>query len=99
MDHSQTGPSSLQRHARLIAVGAGVSMLIALVVSWASPKVYRATTYILISESKVNPDMSHPEWDYSFLPTYIQFVNNEALAGEAIRHFHLAETPYRLTPH
>lgn len=98
MDSSRTG-SSLQRHGRLIAAGTCISMLVALVVSWTSPKIYRATTYVLISESKVNPDMSHPEWDYTFLPTYIQFVDNDALAAEAVKHFSLDGKPYNLTPH
>lgn len=100
MDHSQAVWPALRRHGRLIAVGACLSMLAALVVSWVSPKIYRATTYVLVSESKVNPEVSRPDWDYyAFLPTYIQFVNNDALATEAVKHFHLSEAPYKLTPH
>jgi protein tyrosine kinase modulator len=99
MDHSQPGLPTLRRHGRLIVAGACLSMLVALVVSWASPKTYRARTYVLISESKVNPDVSRPDWDYAFLPTYIHFVNNDALATKAIKHFHLDREPYNLTPH
>ena len=76
-----------------------LSMLVALVVSWTSPKIYRATTYVLVSESKVHPDVSRPDWDYTFLPTYIQFVDNDALAMETVKHFHLDGAPYHLTPH
>ena len=99
MDYSETRPQTLLRHGRLIAAGTVLCMIVALVVSCISPKVYRATTYLLISESKVSPDLSHPEWDYSFLATYIQFVNNDALAADAVRRFHLDATPYNLTPH
>jgi protein tyrosine kinase modulator len=99
MDHSQTGLPTLHRYGRLIVAGASLSMLVALVVSWTSPKTYRATTYVMISESKVNPDVSRPDWDYAFLPTYIQFVNNDALASEAVKRFHLDKEPYNLTPH
>ena len=99
MEYLETRPQTLLRHGRLIAAGTVISMIVALVVSCLSPKVYRATTYLLISESKVNPDMSHREWDYSFLATYIQFVNNDALAAEAVKHFRLDASPYRLTPH
>ena len=74
-------------------------MLVALIVSWTSPKIYRATTYVLVSESKVHPDVSRPDWDYTFLPTYIQFVDNDALAMETVKHFHPDGAPYHLTPH
>lgn len=99
VDYSQARLTAFRGYRPLIVAGVCLSMVAALVVSWTSPKIYRATTYVLISESKVNPDISHPEWDYAFLPTYVQFVNNDVLATEAVEQFHLSAAPYNLTPH
>lgn len=74
-------------------------MFAAFAISWISPKIYRATTYVLISESGVNPAAPSPGWEYSILPTYLRFADNDVISMRAIKHFHLYQPPYRLTPH
>jgi polysaccharide biosynthesis transport protein len=62
------------------------------------PKIYRATTSILISESKMGKDSPGTAFEFSStLPTFIPFVDNDALIAEAIKKFHLDQSPYKLT--
>jgi uncharacterized protein involved in exopolysaccharide biosynthesis len=89
----------LRRHVRWIAVGTALSGLAALLISLCQAKIYRATTYVLVSESKVGPAVPVPAWQVALLPTYIPFIDNEGLAARAIQHFQLDQEPYRLTPH
>lgn len=89
---------ALRHHRNWILLGTTLCMIAAFVISWISPKIYRATTYILISESKIDVT-PNPAWEYSFLPTYVQFVESDAISLQAIQRFHLDQAPYRLTPH
>ncbi len=88
----------LRRHWRWILPSALLSMLAALIISRAQPKIYAATTYILVSESKISTALPDP-WQYSLLPTYIPVIDSDALIAQAVQHFHLDGAPYRLTPH
>ncbi|MBI1941509.1 MAG: hypothetical protein HYS33_08395 [Acidobacteria bacterium] len=88
----------LRRHGRWIAVGAGLSALAALLVSLILPKIYRATTYLVVSESKIGASSQNPAWQYyTLLPTYVPFVDSDALISQAIRRFRLDQAPYELT--
>ena len=88
----------LRRHRTWIIAGTALGGLAALVISLFLPKIYRATTYVLVSESKIGSTPQSVAWQqYALLPTYVTFVDNEALIQRAIEHFHLDQPPYRLT--
>lgn len=89
----------LGRHRYWILTGTAVCALAALIVSLLLPKVYRATTYVLVSESKIGTTSPNPAWEYAMLPTYVPFVDNDSLIVQAISHFHLDGPPYQLTLH
>jgi uncharacterized protein involved in exopolysaccharide biosynthesis len=89
----------LRRHARWIAAGTALCGLAALLISFLQAKIYRATTHVLVSESKMGPVVPASTWQYSLLPTYILFIDNDDLIARAIAHFHLDQEPYRLTVH
>ena len=89
----------LQRHWRWILGGACCCGLAAFVLSLFSPKIYRATTYILVSESKIGNGLGDTAWQQmAMLPTFIPFVDNDALIGQTLKKFHLDRPPYNLTP-
>jgi len=88
---------ALQRHQKWIATGTTLSALLALVVSLILPKIYRATTYILVSESKIEANSQYSMWQYSLIRTYVPFVDSDALIARAIRDLHLDQPPYNLT--
>jgi capsular polysaccharide biosynthesis protein len=71
----------------------------AFLMSWTSPRIFRATTYVLISESKIDAAAPNSPWEFAFLPTYLQFVSSDDVGARVVSHFHLDRAPYRLTPH
>lgn len=87
----------IQRHGRWILAGTALAGLTAFVISLFLPKTYQATTYVLVSESKIGPSAPTPSWQYALLATYVPFVDNDALIARAIRRFHLDQPPYNLT--
>lgn len=89
----------IRYHRRWILAGTTLCMLAALILSRLQPKIYRATTYILVSDSKIGSTPQNVAWQYytMLLPTFIPFVDNEALMARAIRDLHLDQTPYLLT--
>lgn len=88
---------AIHRHRRWIIAGTALSCLTALVVSLFLAKIYRATTYILVSESKIEATSQNSMWEYSLIRTYVPFVDSDALIGEAIHKLHLDQPPYGLT--
>jgi len=88
--------SKLRRHWRWILVGSGSCGLAALIISFFLPKIYRATTFILVSESKIGATTQVTAWQYATLATYVPFVDNDELIDEAIKKFHLEQPPYNL---
>lgn len=86
----------LQGHWRWILAGTALCGIASLVVSVFLPKIYRATTNLLVSESKIGPGIELPAWQYATLPTYEPFVDNDALIQSAITRFHLDRAPYSL---
>lgn len=87
----------LRRHARWILIGTALGALTALVISLVLPKTYRATTYVLVSDSKIGPATQVQVWPYA-MPTFVPFVANDELVAKALKQFHLDQAPYNLTP-
>ncbi|HXH48006.1 MAG TPA: Wzz/FepE/Etk N-terminal domain-containing protein [Terriglobia bacterium] len=93
-----TRVGKLRRHWRWIVGGAGACAGAALLVSLFSPKIYRATTYIMVSESKIGSGSGDTPWQQmATLPTFVPFVDNDALIRESLEKFHLDRPPYNLT--
>ncbi|HEV2352015.1 MAG TPA: Wzz/FepE/Etk N-terminal domain-containing protein [Terriglobia bacterium] len=88
---------AIHRHRRWIIAGTALSSVTALVVSLFLAKIYRATTYILVSESKIEASSQNAIWQYSLIRTYVPFVDNDALIGRAIHDLHLDQPPYGLS--
>lgn len=90
--------SKLRRHGRWIFEASAALAAAALLVSLLSHKIYRATTYLVVSESKIGSGSGDTSWQQAaLLPTFIPFVDNDALIREALRKFHLDRPPYKLT--
>lgn len=88
----------LARHWRWILGGAVLCATTALAVSFFLPKAYRATTFIMISESKIGPSSREAAWQqFTTINTYIPLVDNDALIEKQIRKLHLDGEPYNLT--
>ena len=96
-DGRRTLPAKLRPHGKWILAGAALTGVAALVISLILPKFYRASTYLLVSESKIGAAPLSGAWQYALLPTFVPFVDNDALIQQAIEHFHLDRPPYRLT--
>jgi uncharacterized protein involved in exopolysaccharide biosynthesis len=93
-----TRVGKLRRHWRWIIGGAGACAGAALLVSLFSPKIYRATTYIMVSESKIGSGSGDTPWQQmATLPTFLPFVDNDAIIQESLENFHLDRPPYNLT--
>ncbi len=87
----------LRQHRRWIMGGAAACALIALVVSLLLPKVYRATTYVLVSEPKLGSMLPTGAWQYALIRTYLPFVDSDALIASALHDLRLDQPPYELT--
>jgi succinoglycan biosynthesis transport protein ExoP len=88
----------LRPYWRKIFAGACGCALVALIVSFIVPKTYRATTYIMVSESKIGPgSKDSTALQLAVLPTFIPFVDNDSLINETIRKFRLDSPPHNLS--
>src|SRR5215510_2261294 len=88
----------LRRHWPKIFAGACACASVALILSLVSPKTYRATTYIMVSESKIGVGTKDSAaLQLAMLPTFIPFVDNDALINETIKKFHLNSPPHNLS--
>src|SRR6476620_11493077 len=91
--------SKLYRRRRLIALGTILCGAGALGLSLLQPKVYRASTYLLVSESKMS-DRGTPNGNYLFyelLHSYETFIDNDTLLQKVVEHFQLNRPPHNLT--
>src|SRR5438093_13544388 len=71
--------------------------LVALIVSLFLPKIYRATTYVMVSESKIGAaSKDTAALQLVTWPTFTPFVDNDAPISESLRTFLLAEPPYNM---
>ncbi len=89
--------SKVRRHWRWVVAGGGACGLAALVVSLFLPNIYRATTFVLVSESKIGAPSQVTAWQYATLATYLPFVDNDQLIDQAIQKYRLGQPPYKLT--
>ncbi|MBI4165888.1 MAG: hypothetical protein HY508_09165 [Acidobacteria bacterium] len=88
----------LARHWRWILGGTVLCAATALVVSLFLPKIYRATTYLMVSESKIGPSSREVAWQQiTTINTYIPIVDNDVLIEKQIRSLHLDARPYNLS--
>src|SRR5712692_1363344 len=100
----------LRRYRSWILAGGLLCGLAGFVISHFQTKIYRATTYVLVSESKTATlsdtqgareillSYTPLSWQGTLLPTYLPFIDNDALASEAVSKFHLDQAPFWLTP-
>jgi polysaccharide biosynthesis transport protein len=90
----------LRRRLRLIVFATFVCGLAAAVFSLLQPKIFEATTHLLVSESKL-ADLSSRNATYVYydlLRSYETFINNDYLIQKTLEHFQLQKPPYELTP-
>src|ERR1044072_7445510 len=88
----------LRRHWLLIVEGALGCALVAMIVSLFLPKIFRATTYILVSDSKIGAgSKDSAALQLVMLPTFTPFVDNDALISESLKKLHLDGPPHNLT--
>ena len=88
----------LRRRWRWILAGAGICAATALIVSLFLPKVYRATSYLLVSGSKIGSATNdQPLQQAALLPTFVPLVDNDALISQTLHKFQLDLPPHNLT--
>src|SRR5688572_6624420 len=88
----------LRRNWPWILTGGCACAAGALVVSLFLPSVYRATTYLLVSESKIGAAARDTNLQQmAMLPTFVPFVDNDALIDESLKKFKLDKAPYNLS--
>jgi len=89
---------ALRRYWLWILMGGCVCAAGAFAVSLFLPRIYRATTYLLVSDSKIGDTARDTNLQQmAMLPTFIPFVDNDALIDEALKKFQLDQPPYSLT--
>ena len=95
---TNTKLGQLYRHWLWILAGGSACAVGALIVSLSLPNIYRATTYLLISESKIGESARDTNLQQmAMLPTFIPFVDNDALIDASLKKLKLDQPPYNLT--
>jgi len=95
---TNTKLGQLYRHWLWILAGGCACAVGALIVSLSLPNIYRATTYLLISESKIGESARDTNLQQmAMLPTFIPFVDNDALIDASLKKLKLDQPPYNLT--
>jgi polysaccharide biosynthesis transport protein len=90
--------SALRRHWAWILAGGCACAIGALVVSTFLPEMYRATTYLLVSDSKIgNSTRDTNLQQMAMLATFVPFVDNDALIEASLKKLQLDRPPYSLT--
>lgn len=83
---------------RWVLQGAFICAAAAFICSLFLAKVYRATTHILVSESKIGPGTNDSNLQQmAMLGTFVPFVDNDALIAASLRKFGLDRPPHDLT--
>lgn len=88
---------AIHGYRKWIIGGTVLCSLVVLLISLLLPKIYRSTTYLLVSEPRMDANSQNPVWQYSLIRTYVPFVDSDALIAQAIRDLHLDGAPYELT--
>jgi len=89
----------LRKRMRLIVLGTLAAALSAGVLSFWQPKLYRATTHLLLAESKL-ADVDSKTTNfvyYELLRSYETLINNDYLVSKTIQKLDLQEAPYGLS--
>ena len=90
--------SALRRHWLWILASGCACAAGALVVSTFLPEMYRATTYLLVSESKIgNSARDTNLQQMAMLATFVPFVDNDALIEASLKKLQLDRAPYGIT--
>jgi uncharacterized protein involved in exopolysaccharide biosynthesis len=90
--------AALRHHWLWMLAGGCVCAAAAFVASLFLPSVYRATTYLLVSESRIGESPRDTNLQQmAMLPTFVPFVDNDALIDESLKKLKLDQTPYNLT--
>jgi uncharacterized protein involved in exopolysaccharide biosynthesis len=90
--------SRVRRRWLRILQAAVLCAVAAAAVSLFLPDVYRATTYLLISESKIGePSRDSNLQQMAMIPTFVPFLENDALISETLRKLRLHEPPHAMT--
>lgn len=87
----------LRRHRSWIAIGSLLCAAVTFIVSLTLPKIYRATTHVMVSESKIGAGTENTIWQYALIRTYLPFVDSDELIQQALHHLRLDRPPYNLT--
>lgn len=87
----------LRRHLPWILTGSALCSLAVFIVSLVLPKIYRATTDVLVSESKIGTATENTLWQYALIQTYVPFVDSDSLLQATLHHLRLDQAPYHLT--
>lgn len=97
-DRPPTRRSLLHRNWPWVLAGGCACAAGALIVSLFLPNMYRATTYLLISESRIGEAVKDTNLQQmAMLPTFIPFVDNDALIDESLKKLKLDQAPYSLS--
>src|SRR5512132_2455484 len=91
--------SPLRKRFRLIVLCTLTAALGAGLLSFWQAKLYRATTYLLLAESKL-ADLDSKATNfvyYELLRTYETLINNDYLVSKTIQQFELQKAPYELS--
>ena len=89
----------LRRRFRLIVLCSVAAALGAGILSFWQPKLYRATTHLLLAESKL-ADLDSRATNfvyYELLRSYETLINNDYLVSRTIQKFELQKAPYKLS--
>jgi len=87
----------LRRRWRWVLEGALACGAAAFLVSLFLPKSYRATTYLLVTQSKIGTGPLAAWPADGLLATFIPFVDNPAIIAQSLQKLHLEAPPYNLT--
>jgi len=88
----------LHGHRAWILLASFLCASAALIVSLLMPSIYRATTFLLVSDSKIGESVRDTNLQQmAMLPTFVPFVDNDALIEQSLQTLKLNQPPYNLT--
>ena len=89
---------AVRRHWLRILAGGLISAAGALIVSAYLPEVYRARTYVLVSESRIGESSDDTNLQQmAMLATFVPFVDSDAMIAESLAKLKLDRPPHNLT--
>ena len=89
---------ALYRYRLQIFLGGLACAIGAFAVSSSLPRIYRATTHLLVSESRIGQPAENANLQQmAMMPTFVPFVDNDALIEESLQKLGLDRPPHKLT--